>query len=228
MTAANDAIHRQKIDDLRRQYEGDGYDVQTGPGAANLPFDLGTYSPDLIARKPDGSGGLVVEVRTIAGPTSIERFQHIAQAVKAHAGWRFVIVSVDDLSVASSDHQLASWDDLHDKLVQVAELMNLGMRDAAILVLWSTFEGAMRRLAVATSTPVERLPASKLMSQLYTLGYMSVSEFQLAKQYLKLRNQVAHGFRADEGNDLVESFASLLSKLFATWKDEPAVSQDLA
>ena len=132
------------------------------------------------------------------------------------------MVSVEDLSVASKDHQLASWEELSTKLVQARQLLNSGMRDAAVLYLWSIFEGAMRQLAVATATPVERLPASKLMNQLYTIGYISVSELQTAKQFLQLRNQVAHGFRSDEGDDLIKEFSTLLSAWVASWRNEPA------
>ena len=79
----------------------------------------------------------------------------------------------------------------------------------------------MRQLAVATATPVERLPASKLMNQLYTIGYISVSELQIAKQFLQLRNQVAHGFRPDDGDDLIKAFSMLLSGWVASWRNEP-------
>jgi hypothetical protein len=132
------------------------------------------------------------------------------------------MVSVDDLSVASSDHQLASWEEINTKLAQARQLLDSGLRDAAVLYLWSIFEGAMRQLAVATATPVERLPATKLMNQLYTIGYISVSELQTAKQFLELRNRVAHGFRSDEGDDLIEAFWTLLSGWVVSWSNEPA------
>ncbi|MCY1232229.1 REase-like protein [compost metagenome] len=222
MTSTNDAIHRQKIEELRLQYEREDYQVLIEPTAVQLPFALGSYTPDLVARKADGTGGLIVEVRTKGARGSVERFQAIAQAVREHPGWRFLMVSVEDLSVASKDHQLASWEELSTKLVQARQLLNSGMRDAAVLYLWSIFEGAMRQLAVATATPVERLPASKLMNQLYTIGYISVSELQTAKQFLQLRNQVAHGFRSDEGDDLIKEFSTLLSGWVASWRNEPA------
>lgn len=222
MTNNNDAVHRQKIDELRMQYEREGYLVLVEPTATKLPFDLGSYMPDLVARKADGSGGLIVEVRTTGARTSVERFQAIAQEVREHPGWRFLIVSVDDLSVATKDHQLASWQEMSTKLDQARQLLKSGLRDAAVLYLWSIFEGAMRQLAVATATPVERLPASKLMNQLYTIGYISVSELQTAKQFLQLRNQIAHGFRSDEGNHVIEAFLTSLSGWVANWSKEPA------
>jgi REase_AHJR-like len=220
MTVTNETIHRQKIEELRLQYEREGYQVLVEPAAPQLPFALGSYTPDLVARKANGTGGLIVEVRTTAGRGSIERFQAIAQAVREHPGWRFMIVSVEDLSIASKDHQLASWDEISAKLVQARQLLNSGMHDAAVLYFWSIFEGAMRQLAVATATPVERLPASKLMNQLYTIGYISVSELQTAKQFLQLRNQIAHGFRSDGGDDLIEAFSTFLAERVANWRNE--------
>lgn len=222
MTVKDDTIHRQKIEELRLQYEREGYHVLIEPTALQLPFALGAYTPDLVAQKADGTGGLIVEVRTTGGRGSVERFQAIAQVVREHLGWRFLMVTVEDLSVASKDHPLTSWEEIGTKLMQARQLLNLGMHDAAVLYLWSIFEGAMRRLAIATATPVERLPASKLMSQLYTIGYISVSELQIAKQFLQLRNQIAHGFRSDEDHDLVEAFSTLLSGWVTSWSSEPA------
>jgi hypothetical protein len=226
MTTGNEADHRQKIEELRLQYEREGYLVETEPQGQDLPFDLGTYRPDLVARKANGIGGLIVEVRTSSGRTSVERFQGIAQTVREHEGWRFLIVSVEDLSAATKEYPLPSWNELDAKVAQASQLLDSGMRDAAALFLWSIFEGAMRKLAIATATPVERLPASRMMNQLYTLGYISVSELQAAKNFLQIRNQVAHGFQSAETGQALETFAALLTSWVAKWKTEPASTGD--
>lgn len=227
MTTTNEAAHRQRIEELRKQYESEGYLVQAEPRLPlNLPFDLVGYAPDLIARKPDGTGGLIVEVRTPGGRVSVERFQAIAQMVREQPGWRFLMVSLDDLSVASKDRPLANWAELDVKLVQAKQLLESGIQDAGILFLWSIFEGAMRQLAIATATPVERLPASRMMNQLYTLGYISVHELQVAKEFLQVRNQIAHGFRADKRDDVVTAFLALLVKWVATWRNESTQPSD--
>jgi len=59
------------------------------------------------------------------------------------------------------------------------------------------------------------------MNQLYTIGYISVSELRTAKQFIELRNQIAHGLRAGEGGDLIEAFSTLLSGWVTTWRNEP-------
>jgi hypothetical protein len=81
-----------------------------------------------------------------------------------------LIVSLDDLRVASEEHQLETWDGLTAKLAQVRQMLGSGLDDAAALFLWAIFDGAMRRLALTTGKPVERLPEFEMMNELYTLG----------------------------------------------------------
>lgn len=221
MSTTVEAAHRLKLDELRAQYEREGYQVVVKPARPGFPFDLGSYQPDLVARKPDGTGGLIVEVRTSSSRTSVERFQSVAQAVKEHQGWRFLIVSPDDLRVTAEEHLLETWDGLVAKIAEAEQLLGSGLNDAATVFLWAIFEGAMRRLALATGTPVERLPGFKMLNQLYTMGYMSVTEFKAAKEFMLIRNRVAHGFRSDQGPEAVKVFASLLSELVEQWRKEP-------
>ncbi|RZJ62864.1 MAG: hypothetical protein EON49_00895 [Acidovorax sp.] len=137
-----------------------------------------------------------------------------------------MIVSPDDLRVASEEHQLETWDGLTAKLAQVRQMLGSGLDDAAAVFLWAIFDGAMRRLALTTGTPVERLPEFKMMNELYTLGFMSVTEFQIAKKFIQVHNRVAHGFRSDDRTNVVKSFAKLLSELVANWRTESGRSSE--
>lgn len=105
-------------------------------------------------------------------------------------------------------------------------MLGSGLDDAAAVFLWAICDGAMRRLALTTGTPVERLPEFKMMKELYTLGFMSVTEFQIAKKFIQAHNRVAHGFRSDDRTDVVKAFAKLLSELVANWRTKSGRSSE--
>lgn len=218
MTPSNQTEHDAKVQELRARYERDGYDVLVAPLRQSLPFDLDSYVPDLVARKPDG--GLIIEVKTANARTSIERYQSVARTVQQHPGWRFLLVTVDDLNVPESEQEMATWDALAAKTGIVRSLIDSGNAEPAILYLWSIFEASMRRLAFAVAIPVERLPATKLMNQLYTAGYISIDDFATAKKFLTMRNGVTHGFDTPADGQLLESFLDVVSGLIQEWTNE--------
>lgn len=218
MIESNSSERDAKIQKLKDEFERDGYEVLLTPGKESLPFDLDDYLPDMIALK--ANAGLIVEVRTVNTTSSIERFQTIARTVQQHPGWRFLVVTVDDLNVPASSQTMASWAELTTKIGLVRTLMAQGSMEPAILFLWSIYEGAMRKLAIAAAMPIERLPAIKLMNQLYTAGYISVDEFETANRFLEMRNQIAHGLNTVPDGQLLSSFVRIVSDLIQEWKDE--------
>lgn len=219
MTQSNRTEHDAKVEELRARYARNGYEVLVEPRSESLPFDLGTYVPDLIARKDNG--GLIVEVKTANAKTSLERYQSIARVIQRYPGWRFLLVTTDDLNVPTSTQEMVSWEKLEANVATTILLIAEGHLEPATLYLWSIFEAAMRKLAVISAVPVERLPATKLMNQLYTMGHISVADFETAKKFLTMRNGITHGFGVVPDTQLVQSFLRVVSTLIQEWKNEP-------
>ena len=215
MTSTGVAALDQKIASLARDYEQRGYAVFREPGNVGLPFDLGSYKPDIVARK--GDEGLIIEVKASTSRISIDQFQELAETVREHPGWRFLLVTLQDLPVSEDAERFLSWNELKTKLAQARMLVSDGMFDAAALYAWAIFEAAMRKRAVATATPVERLPATTLMSHLYTLGHMDVDAFAIAKEFLALRNPIAHGLGTVHDDEAIEKFLQIASRLLSEW-----------
>jgi hypothetical protein len=224
MMETNRTEYEAKIQELKAQFERDGYNVLVEPQRTDLPFDLDNYVPDIVASKPDG--GLIVEVKTTNTKTSISRYQSVAQIVQQHPGWRFLMVTVDDLDVPEAQ-EMASWDQLEAKLGTIRSLIADGKTEPGVLYLWSVFEAAMRKLAYAVAMPIERLPATALMNQLYTAGYISVGDFQTAKELLTIRNMITHGFGTSPDGPLLESFLISVAGLIRDWKNERIDSEML-
>jgi len=92
-TPSNRTEHDAKIEQLKKKFESDGYEVIVEPRDSVLPFELASYSPDLVVKKPEG-GGFIVEVKTAHAKIPFERFQSIANIVRQNQGWRFLLVTV--------------------------------------------------------------------------------------------------------------------------------------
>ncbi|WP_323149118.1 hypothetical protein [Pseudomonas oryzihabitans] len=186
--------HEKKIDSLARDYLQQGFSVIKEPAADAIPLDLGGYIPDLIATK--GSLNLIIEVKTKASRVSIDKFQSLAQEIALHDGWRFLLVTLDDVDsskIPSANDELPTWHELEHKLQQAQSLIAEGALEPAVLYLWSIFEAALRKRAIAQRIPVERLPASMLIKHMYSLGEVSVNDIDQIREFMDKRNRVAHG-----------------------------------
>jgi len=225
VTQTNRTDHDAKITELKVRFARDGYVVLVEPQRRDLPFDLGDYLPDLVAQRADG--GVIVEVKTGSTRTSVERYQSVARIVQQHRGWRFLFITVDDVNVPLSLQEIADWTELLTKLATIRLLIGNGYTEAATLYLWSIFEAAMRKLAIAAAIPIERLPATKLMNQLYTAGYMSIDAFAITKKFLIMRNGITHGFDIAMDKRLLASFELIVAGLIREWMNEQCNSEML-
>lgn len=186
--------HDRKIDSLAQDYLQQGFSVVKEPAAGAIPFDLGDYRPDLIVTK--GNTNLIIEVKTRSSRVSVDKFQSLAQEIARHDGWRFLLVTLDDVDsskIPTANDDLPTWNQLKHKLLQARELIAEGAIEPATLYLWSIFEAALRKRAIAQRIPVERLPASMLINHMYSQGEVSVNDVDLFREFMNKRNRLAHG-----------------------------------
>jgi hypothetical protein len=212
--------HNAKLDALAEDYARDGFVVLKEPSPGQLPFDLGDYRPDLVAIK--GDTGLVVEVKASASRISIDRLQQTAGAVASHPGWRFLLVTLDDVDsrkIPTTAIELPTWPELEAKLAQVKGLLEKGMAEPALLYLWSVFEAALRRRAIAQNIPVERLPANSLLRHLYSQGEISVDQIDTLEEFFDRRNRLAHGAKETIDADFVQRLVLAVGELIAEWRE---------
>jgi hypothetical protein len=66
---------------------------------------------------------------------------------------------------------------------------------AALLLLWSATEGALRLLARRENIDLESLAPGYVLTRLYTLGLLGREQYQILDEIMRLRNQAAHGFQ---------------------------------
>ena len=87
-----------------------GFEVVIEPSKSLIPFDLGNYYPDLIARKGSNEG-YIIELKNSIAKISVDRYREIAEIVAQHHGWRFLLITGEDISSDNpqNDNELLSW-----------------------------------------------------------------------------------------------------------------------
>lgn len=221
MNTESQMLLDEKVEALASAYARQGFTVLKEPASGQLPFDLGGYKPDILVTR--GETGLVIEVKTTTSAVSVERFQSIAEKVSSRPGWRFLLITLDDVdasSVPTTTDELPEWEHLWTKLRQAEALIASGGLESGLLYLWSIFEAMLRKRAIALHVPIERLPVSKLLNHLYTLGQVSVDDIDVFREFMSIRNRIAHG-----GNTVLDgTFASTafvaVNRLLKEWSGQ--------
>ena len=222
------SLRDDKVESLIKKYRDEGFTVIQNPKADQLPFDLDNYQPDILATKNQNESGLIIEVKTSISPVSVERLQSVAEEISRHPGWRFLLVTLEDIeaeSLPGTSEELPSWEELIDHFSQVSKLIENNNIEPAFLFLWSVFEGALRKRAVDVSIPVERLPVIRLLRTMYSLGELSISEFDSIQACLEQRNRLAHGYIQKLNSQVLLTFIMLIVKLLGEWI--PAIHRSL-
>ena len=224
-------LHHDKVKSLAEKYVNEGFDVVIEPkmNQLQLPFNLGNYQPDIIATK--NNSGLVIDVKTSTNRVSVENLQAISEEISRHPDWRFLLVTLEDIeaeSLPETSEELPSWEELINYFSQVSKLIENNNIEPAFLFLWSVFEGALRKRAVDVSIPVERLPVIRLLRTMYSLGELSISEFDIIQAYLEKRNRLAHGYIQKLDSEVLHTFIMLIVKLLGEWISNISATQKIA
>jgi len=225
------SLRDDKVESLIKKYRDEGFTVIQNPKANQLPFDLDNYQPDILATKNQNESGLIIEVKTSISPVSVERLQSVAEEISRHPGWRFLLVTLEDIeaeSLPGTSEELPSWEELIDHFSQVSKLIENNNIEPAFLFLWSVFEGALRKRAVDVSIPVERLPVIRLLRTMYSLGELSISEFDIIQAYLEKRNRLAHGYIQKLDSEVLHTFIMLIVKLLGEWISNISETEEIA
>jgi hypothetical protein len=199
-------------DDYRRQ----GYTVVVLPTDGALPQFLEGFRPDLIAQRPDDN--VVVEIKTGTRTSIAERLREVVERVNREPGWRFSLVLADpDHSDSLVGAKPSTVQQLRERVVHAETLQRAGHREAGFVLLWSAIEGLLRLIASRAALPLENLPPSTLLRELYSAGEISREHYDRLTRLLPIRNRLVHGLAPEtplsEADDLLPVVAALFDDL---------------
>lgn len=202
----NIGYEQKKLTEIASEYRARGYEVFINPSPEQLPGFLSGFRPDLIARRKNDS--VVVEMKVGMQTAASERFTELAETIRQHPGWRFSLVVVDPRSdeMPSPTQQLIGKEEIALRLDKADALLKEGATDAALLLMWTSVEALLRHIAARENLPLERVPSSSLIKEMYSQGILSRSALEAIQRAYSVRNALVHGFVAD---NLDENFAAL-------------------
>jgi len=203
---------------IAEKYRQEGFEIIIEPKIKDLPFDIGTYRPDIIAKK-SADEGYIIEVKVSATNTSVDRYREIADTVSQHPGWRFLLITGDDVPLDSQDKDdnLLTWHQMIQRQSQAERLIILEEMEGAFLSLWAVLEAALRRHAKQVSIPVERFPTSSLIKHLYSQGELSMEQFDAATALQSIRNRFVHGYQTLDLDISTKQLKRLVDELLLLW-----------
>lgn len=210
--------HAALINAVTERYQVDGYEVVIEPEPNAIPFDLGGYRPDLIARKSGVT--TIVEVKSEARKLSFDQLRSLVEEVRRHEGWRFVLITGQDVlrpGLPSQDEDPFYLSEVEPQVEEALRLAEAGKKEAGYLILWIAFERMMRSQARSIALPVDRLAPAILIRQLYSQGELTISQFETALRCQEVRNRIAHGFRAPDLDTATKDLTSIVRELLEQW-----------
>lgn len=215
MTSKTERDYRVLESKIAEKYKTQGFEVVLQPKKEDLPFDLGTYRPDLIAKKTPNEC-YIIEVKGSTSLTSIDRYREIAEIVAQHAGWSFLLVTGDDIYLSEKEKDnngLLTLEQMHQRQAQAQRLLSLGEFEGAFLSLWGVLEAALRRQAIKVSIPIERFPTLSLVNHLYSQGELSIEQLDKVKALQAIRNRFVHGYQTPNLNEPTKQLQELVKEL---------------
>ena len=204
--------HRVRL--LSQEYREKGYNVIESPTSDQMPSFLRPFHPDLIARR--GEGGIVVEVTTRSSLARTPEVQEMARLLQDQPGWTFelVLVGAGDQALLAEGAQAFDEEDVARGLGEAKRLLDAGFAEAALLYAWAATEAALRLLAQREHIELDRPTPLHLLKKLAVEGVLPRSDYAQLMGAARLRNALAHGYRAPSFEPItVEHLISMAKKL---------------
>lgn len=199
MNAQTKQLERERLLEVAQEYRQKGYEVILSPKQEELPDFLRDYSyrPEMIVRR--GEDAALIEVKSRGSiMSSAPNFKKLAAVVNAHPGWRLelIMTNSEDALYSSQIEDSLQVDEIKSRL-QIAKKLTINHPESAILYVWSLAEATLRLLGDYEGLMLQKLESPlHLLKQLVTEGVISQTDYQLLMNNFKLRNAIAHGFKA--------------------------------
>jgi len=209
-------LEQRRLRAIAREYAQQGYRVARHPHRAERPDFLAAFEPDLIAY--GAPENVVVEVRSRETLDGADDLVALTVAVNAQPGWRIdlVVTNPREQSLVQQDTALLAHDEIQERVVAARQLLRLEQAEGSFVLAWSAVETFVRQFGETGSVPVDYLGTRTLLGDAYSLGMLSLEDYEALREALQQRNAIVHGYRAsaDLGN-LASKIIDIAERLLA-------------
>jgi hypothetical protein len=223
---------RAHVERLAASYRAEGYDVQVQPAPHERP-DFLPFQPDLIVTR--GDDRRVVEVKLRHTPAAESQARRLAALIEAQPGWAFELVVVGDRVGARTAPvfdapDVLPPDALRARLASARRLLDDGDAGAALLVAWSSLEGALRLLARAEGVALDGPSAQRLLKRSTEEGLIDRSRYRALARLQAKRHPHAYGLAGsvapDDVHALTDYVAEVLDEAVGATSEPPVTATE--
>jgi hypothetical protein len=183
---------RQRMAEAIAELRGDDWEVVDLAGHEMPSWFRGevlNFQPDFVARK--GEELLVGEVKS-RNSSELQELNALADAVAKLPNARLEVYWLGDEPENDPTREL-----VRTYAREAATLLKTGHITSAVVIAWTALEGALVYYAAESQAPMSaevRTPpnAWQLLSQLYSLGYISEDDYSRLQEVRKQRNAAVH------------------------------------
>jgi Holliday junction resolvase-like predicted endonuclease len=212
----------QALERIARKYKREGYELVISPSPSELPKQLRNFEIDIIARR--GAETVVVEVKRKRSDKVPAEIQSLAELVNALPHHRFDFVAIPRETIPAREEWL-DLTALSERVEEASQCWRQGHSEAAIMLLWSATEGALRFIADRQHLGLSTRGPQTMVKTLYSQGVIDKYEYEILEQAGRLRNLAVHGFKARPDEGLISRWQrvamNLLSRAAAGRRDRP-------
>ena len=187
----------EMLEQVAEKYRSEGYRVTmaAGTGVVRQPIDHLRDQLDLIAQKDQEYVAIEVKRRD-----QLHEIRPLDLAVKQFLpGWSYDLVvyppdGVDGIPLEDGEPSPKYVDSL---LAEAQQLLDSDKPRAAVLLVWSALESAMRSAARREELAIGDGAPRFVLKTLYSNGVISYEEFDRLQRRLDERNRLVHGLPVD-------------------------------
>jgi hypothetical protein len=216
-----------ELEQIAKQYRDEGFAVVIRPNADQLPAFADGFGVDLLAIR--GPEKVLVQVKK--NRAELEEDPDLprqAEVVNSQPGWRYDLVLLEpdnpDRRVLRGAAEPTD-EQLHRMLERAEESRKVGVREAAILLLWGPLEAAMRRHTGRDGGGRPEIQPRALLNQLYSSGKLTREEFDRLGLAWKIRTEIIHGYVAPPVDEaVIETMIDVTKRLLAESQEDRATA----
>jgi uncharacterized protein YutE (UPF0331/DUF86 family) len=189
---------QNKIKQVAKDYEKNGYSVVIEPHGSNIPSFIKGYRPDIIAMSDNDN--VVIEVKTRADLSTIERLKDIADVINKRENWRFELIVTTTKQEAKTETTRLNVDldlsEIKRNLEQVKKLAEQDLLTAAFVLCWANMESISRQLLLEDKKNLSNKTPLALIKTLFSFGYLNRTDLESLEKLFQTRNLLVHGYKA--------------------------------